>query len=97
MPPLTTEIPAAATSSVRSRVGEKMGTFEGAFLAFLEIGRRRDLERHGLGRDDVLQRAALLAGEDGGVDLAAFSSLLRIMPPRGPRRVLCVVVVTTSA
>ena len=64
----------------------------------LKSGFKRLAEAHGLGRDDVHQRAALRAGENRLVDcLSRTPHLQRIMPPRGPRRVLCVVVVTTSA
>jgi hypothetical protein len=56
------------------------------------------LQRHRLGRDHVLERPALLAGEHGRVDLlgvllACTGSPLRAPPPS----VLWVVVVTTSA
>ena len=45
----------------------------------------------------VVVRAALQAGEDGLVDRRACSAVDMIMAPRGPRRVLWVVVVITSA
>ena len=38
-------------------------------LALPECLRGRDLQRHRLARDHVLERAALLAGEHGGVEL----------------------------
>ena len=61
-----------------------------------ELGLQRLAERHGLGGDDVHQRAALQAREHRRVDLLRQVRVVgRIMPPRGPRSVLCVVVVTT--
>jgi hypothetical protein len=62
-----------------------------------ELGLRRLVERDRLAGDHVLERAALPAGEDGLVDGAACSALLRMQPPRGPRSVLWVVKVTMSA
>ncbi len=50
--------------------GEQLRSLQDAFLAFLEFGGAGELESHGLGGDDMLQRAALLAGEHGAVDLA---------------------------
>ncbi|KUL43182.1 hypothetical protein ADL28_43075 [Streptomyces violaceusniger] len=49
--------------------GEDAGTVQGAPLALRELLARRHLEGHRLGRDDMLQRAALLPREDRGVDL----------------------------
>ncbi len=50
-------------------LGEDAGAVQGALLALLELLGRRDLEGDRLGRDHVLQRTALLTGEDRGVDL----------------------------
>ncbi|GAA3044020.1 hypothetical protein GCM10020000_24360 [Streptomyces olivoverticillatus] len=50
-------------------LGEDLRALEGALLALLELLARGDLEGDRLGRDDVLQRAALLPGEDRRVDL----------------------------
>ena len=50
-------------------LGEDPGAGQHALLAFLELFGRGDLEGHGLAGDDVLQRAALLAGEHRRVDL----------------------------
>ena len=69
MPPLTTPTPAARQSSAQQPVGEDPGAGEGALLPLAEGRLGCELERHGLGRDDVLQRAALLAGEHRGVEL----------------------------
>ena len=55
-------------------------------------------ERHRLAGDDVLERPALPAGEHRLVDrLRRARPCDRMQPPRGPRSVLCVVNVTTSA
>ena len=45
------------------------GVLHDGVLVRLELRLERLLQRHGLGRDHVHQRAALSAGEDGGVDL----------------------------
>src|SRR5712691_2513454 len=45
-----------------ARIGDHL------LLIGLELGFQRLLERHRLGGDDVHQRAALQAGEDGGID-----------------------------
>jgi hypothetical protein len=65
----------------------------------LNSGLQRFLEGHRLGGDHVHQRAALAAGEHHRVELLLdlVVGAARIRPPRGPRSVLCVVVVTTSA
>jgi hypothetical protein len=60
----------------------------------LNSGLQRFAEGDRLGGDHMHQRSALQARENGRVDLLGdASSLDRIMPPRGPRSVLCVVVV----
>ncbi len=67
------------------------------FCVLFELGLQRFFKRYGFGGDDVHQRTALQAWEDGRVQ--CFSWVLsrhRITPPRGPRRVLWVVVVTKS-
>ena len=61
-----------------------------------EVGLRSLVEGDRLGRDDVLERAALQAGEHGFVDRLAKARVERMQPPRGPRRVLWVVKVTMS-
>jgi hypothetical protein len=48
--------------------GEHPGAVQRPLLALPELLGRRDLERDRLGRDHVLERPALLAGEDGAVD-----------------------------
>ena len=64
-----------------------------------ELGLQRLEQRHRLRGDDMHERPALRAREDQRIELLAISSFsrARIRPPRGPRSVLWVVVVTTSA
>ena len=50
-------------------VGERLGAVDRALLALDEQLALRDPQRDGLRRDDVLERAALLSGEDRRVDL----------------------------
>ena len=50
-------------------LGDRLGARHRAALTLGEQLAFGDLERDGLGRDHMLQRAALLAGEHGGVDL----------------------------
>ena len=66
MPPVSTLTPLPASSSSSASA---LRAGDGALLALLEEVAGRDLERDGLGRDRVLERAALLAREDRGVDL----------------------------
>ena len=63
MPPLTTPTPAVAAVVGQQAVGQDPGAGEGALLALAERRLGGELEGHGLGGDDVLERAALLAGE----------------------------------
>ena len=49
-------------------LGQRLGTGHGAALALAEELGLGDAEGHCLARDDVLERPALLAGEDGRVD-----------------------------
>ena len=90
-------------------IGQCRGIFDDLLGVGLELGLQRFAESDGLGSDDVLVRTALDAGEYGrSISVGIFSSvfsgafsgvetvpLVRIMPPRGPRKVLCVVVVMT--
>jgi hypothetical protein len=80
-------------------LGQHAGVGHHLLLVDLELGLQRFLEGHRLAGDHVHQRPALDAGEDGAVDLLGDVVVVRIttMPPRGPRRLLCVVEVTTSA
>ena len=98
VPPLTTPIPAARASR-RAAARQASGALQCPPLAVPERLAGRELERHRLGGDHVLERAALLAREHDGVDLLA--QLGRrwpgSTPPRGPPSVLCVVEVTTWA
>ena len=78
-------------------LGERLGALDGPLLTLAEQLAFGDPQRDGLGRDDVLEWPALLAGEDGGVDLFRVLLLAEDQPGAGPPIVLCVVVVTTSA
>ena len=68
-----------------------------SFLVGRNSGLSASPERDRLGGDHVHQRPALQAGEDRAVDRLRVLLPARIMPPRGPRSVLWVVVVTKSA
>ncbi len=57
-----------AQAALDQRLGEHLGVLRDLLLVGLEFGRQRFLEGHCLGGDDVLQRAALQAREDGGID-----------------------------
>ena len=77
----------------------RLGILEYLRRIGLERRLQRFAERDRLCGDIVHVRAALEAGEDRFVYLSSpISSLsrVRIMPPRGPRSVLCVVEVMTS-
>ena len=64
----------------------------------LELVGRRFLQRHRDGGGGVVVRAALQAGKDGLVDARGVLGRWHMsMAPRGPRRVLWVVVEMTSA
>ncbi len=79
-------------------LGERLGVGDHLLRVALEVGRQRLAEGDRLGGDDVLERPALRAGEDRLVDrLGELRRSQRIMPARGPRSVLCVVLVTTCA
>ena len=84
---------------VQQSLRQSGGVFDHLLGVLLERRLQRLTEAHGLGGDDVLQGAALGAGEYGGVDLLVNGRrrCREIRPPRGPRRVLWVVEVTTSA
>ena len=63
-----------------------------------ELGPQRLSEGNSLGGDDVHERTALLAGEDRLVDGRRRGPAQQMMrPARGPRSVLCVVVVVMCA
>ena len=64
----------------------------------LELRLQRLAKADGLRGDDVLQRAACVPGKMAELmRLMIYSLFVKIRPPRGPRSVLWVVVVTTSA
>ena len=74
------------------------GVLDHAPLVGREAGRERLAEAHRLGGDHVHQRPALQAREHGLVELLrAPAAREHDSPPRGPRSVLCVVLVTRSA
>uniref|UniRef100_A0A0N4ZIZ9 PE-PGRS family protein n=1 Tax=Parastrongyloides trichosuri TaxID=131310 RepID=A0A0N4ZIZ9_PARTI len=56
-------------AALDEHAGHGLGVLHHLLLVGLELRLQRFLEGHGLGGDDVLQRAALQAGEDGRVDL----------------------------
>src|SRR5690606_4480084 len=60
-----------ADGGLHEPLGDDPGALEGAALPVGELLAGGNLERHGLGGDDVHERAALLAGEDRGVELLA--------------------------
>ena len=82
---------------VQQRLGQHAGVLCDILLIFFEFRLQCFAEAHGLGRDDMLQRAAWVPGKIALSMALAYSSRHRIRPPRGPRSVLWVVVVTTSA
>ncbi len=65
-------------------LGQDLRPAHRALLTVAELLAHRDLERHGLRRDDVHQRAALLPGEHRGVDLLGQVRVVRQDEP-GPR------------
>ena len=69
MPPVRTLTPLSDDIGAGQTLGEDLGAGQGALLAVLELLGAGDLEGDGLGGDGVHQRPALLAGEDGGVEL----------------------------
>ncbi len=78
--------------------GERLGIHDDLPLVIAELRLERFVKADGLGRDDVHERAALDAREHGARRSAlANCSWHMTMPPRGPRRLLCVVVVTNCA
>ena len=79
VPPVSTSMPwpdcsPSAADRVHERLGDRLRARHRAALALGEQLRFGDLQRDRLGGDHVLERPALLAGEDGGVDL--FGELL---------------------
>ena len=56
-------------AALEQSLGQHLGVGDDLLCIGLELGRQRFLEGDGLGGDDVHQRAALDAGEDGRVDL----------------------------
>ena len=81
MPPVSTLTPGARAA--QQLLGHGLGARDGALLALLEQLGLGDLERDRLAGDDVLERAALLAGEDGGVDLLGVLLAAEDQPAAG--------------
>ena len=61
--------PRCARILLEQTLGQDLRAVEGALLALAELRLGGQLERHRLGRDDVLERAALLTGEHRGIEL----------------------------
>ena len=83
----------------RKTFGHRLGVVQHLFLVFGEGGVQRLQERDGFRGDDLHQRPALNAGEDGGVELFLnrFVGARENQPAARPAQVLWVVEVTTSA
>ena len=79
------------------RFGQHFGIGDDLLRVIFELRLHRLQEADRLRRDDVHQRPALHSGEDNLVDGCRELLFARIMPARGPRSVLCVVVVTICA
>jgi hypothetical protein len=58
-----------AEAAVGERLGQRLGVVDHLLRIGLEPGLQRFAESHRLGGDDMHQRAALQAGEDGRIDL----------------------------
>ena len=69
MPPVSTSTPAACAVGGGESLGEDLRAADGALLAVVELRLGGELERRRLGRDDVHERSALLAGEHVRVEL----------------------------
>lgn len=79
-------------------VREHAGVGDDALLVRLELRLECLTEADRLCGDDMLERPPCVPGKMALLNFfASSSSFVRITPPRGPRSVLCVVVVTTSA
>src|SRR5699024_7673249 len=71
---------------------------QGPFLLVDESVSGGESEGHGLARNDVFEGPPCWPGKTAELIFFAISvSSVRMMPPRGPPRVLCVVEVTTWA
>jgi hypothetical protein len=77
--------------------GECFGVNHHLALIIAELRLERFMETDRFGGDDVHKRPALNPRENHRVDCFRECSAVHIvMPPRGPRRLLCVVVVTNE-
>ena len=86
VPPVSTLTPPPAPTQ---RLGEDLGAVDRALLALAEGLGGGDLQGHRLAGDDVLERAALLAGEDGRVDLLGVLLAAEDHARRAGRRRSC--------
>ena len=78
-----------AVPGLEQLLGDGLRAVDRALLALAERVRRGDLQRDRLARDHVLERAALLAGEHGRVDLLGVLLARRGSCRRGRRRSSC--------
>jgi hypothetical protein len=91
----------AAGDEVEAVLGQRRRQRLGVGHDLVRVVRERRLRRLVQGDRDagrgVVVRAALQAGEHGLVDGGRVLAVVMSIAPRGPRRVLCVVVEMTSA
>ena len=86
-----------AQTTFLQHFGEDAGVFEYLLLVAAEVLPQGLAKRDGLRRDHVHQRAALQSGNTAELTAFSCAALPTMSPPRGPRSVLCVVLVTKSA
>jgi len=86
-----------AEAFVGQRLRQNFGVNDNLARVVAELGLHRFLKAHGLGRHNVDQRSPLHSREHDFVDGLREFGLGRIIPERGPRKVLCVVEVTMCA
>lgn len=80
------------------RIGQHAGVGDDLPRIVAKFGAQCLAEGHGFGGDDMHQRAALISGKHGRIQLFRQRFVIgQDDPLRGPRRVLCVVEVTTCA
>ena len=96
MPPLTTEIPAAATSSVSSRSAMIWAPRSVRCCRSRKAGSAASLKATALAAITCSSGPPCCPGKTAElIFFAIAASLVRMTPPRGPPSVLCVVVVVT--
>src|SRR5438093_13668217 len=79
-----------------ARLGERLRVLDDALRVVAETWLARLPKRDRFRGEDVRQRSTRTIGQPLST-ASANSDVQRISPPRGPRSVLCVVVVTTCA